>query len=311
MTSATRPLSSEPSDARPNHAEPLPEAPIGVIGGSGLETLLDPATSRRVRVETPYGDASADVVVGALGGRAVAFLPRHGAGHRLAPHEINARANVWALARLGVRAIVSTSAVGSLDAGIRPETFVVPDQLLDRTHGRADTYYGGGEVQHLRFADPFCPVLSAAAAAALERIGERVRAGGTTAVVQGPRFSTRAESRWLRQAGAHLVNMTQYPETALAAELNVGVVNLSFVTDLDAGDDADDAEAASAGLVFERMARGVPRIRAAVAAVVAAIPADYAPRRLVDEDAAARVRAGRGSAGLAPAGVERPTEVSR
>ena len=269
---------------------------IGVIGGSGVSTLLGP-DALRVRVATPYGVPSSDLVVGAFGGRTIAFVPRHGPGHRIAPHEINARANVWALAHLGVRALVTTNAVGSLDPAIAPESFALPEQLLDRTWGRADTYSGGGDVVHVPFADPFCPVLVPAAAAALEALGERPHRGITTAVVQGPRFSTRAESRWLRAAGAQLVNMTQYPETVLAAELNVGVVNLSFVTDTDAGEapasagTSDATGAVSAALVFDRMARGLPRIRAAVAAAVAAVPDGYAGRELVDETVAARVRA--------------------
>ena len=279
------------ASAAPDRA---PIATVGVIGGSGVIALLDEARAERVRVSTPYGAPSSEVLVGELAGHRVAFLPRHGDDHRLAPHEINARANVWALAHLGVRAIVSTNAVGSLDAAIPPESLVVPDQLLDRTWGRADTYFGGGVVEHVPFADPFCPELHRLAVAALRARGEAVIGTATTAVVQGPRFSTRAESQWLRQAGASLVNMTQYPETVLAAELNVGLVNLSFVTDTDTGRTADDADTASASLVFERMARAAARLRQAVGTIVAAIPQDYAPRQLLDERVVARLRAGAG-----------------
>jgi 5'-methylthioadenosine phosphorylase len=257
---------------------------IAVIGGSGLYRLFEHA--ERAELDTPYGPPSDAVTVGELAGRRVAFLPRHGATHRLAPHRINARANIWALARLGVRAIVSSSAVGGLDPSLRPGDLVLPSQLIDRTWGRADTYFDE-HVQHLPAADPFDPQLRRIAAAALRDAGEAPVEDATTVVVQGPRFSTRAESRWYRAAGAHIVNMTQYPEAVLAAELGVGLVALSFVTDTDADVDTAGAptpDAADAELVLRRMAEAAPRIRAAIAAIVRAIPDDFAPRRLLPED---------------------------
>ena len=281
---------------------PLPDPPaVAVVGGSGLYRLFDAGSATEVDVPTPYGPPSGPVSVGTFGGRTVAFLARHGQGHSLPPHRVNARANLWALASLGVRAVVSSTAVGSLDPALAPGSFVVPDQLIDRTSGRADTYFDGGPdgaggVEHLAAADPFCPVLRAVALAAVRAAGEEVRDAATTVVVQGPRFSTRAESRWYRAAGADIVNMTQYPETVLAAELGLGLVNLSFVTDTDAGVLPGEADAADAALVLERMAAAQPRLLELLAAVVAAVPDDYEARELVPRDASRRVLA------LAPVG---------
>ncbi len=270
-------------------------ASVAVIGGSGLYRLVDPATSSVQRVETPYGPA--EVTIGELGGRTVAFLTRHGTDHSVAPHLINYRANIWALASLGVTAILSSAAVGGVHPDFPPGTLVLTDQFIDRTYGRADTFYDRGSVQHLAAADPFCPTLHAVAAAALDAAGESVAPSGTVVVIQGPRFSTRAESLWFRAAGAHTVNMTLYPEVPLAAELNIGTVNLSFVTDSDAGlapvaqvggagdagtpasDEAD--EELSAGLVFARLAAAQPRIIAAIETIIRALPSDYSPRELV------------------------------
>lgn len=273
---------------------------IGVIGGSGLYDLIEPGSGERMPVSTPYGLTSSDVMLGRFAGRHIAFLTRHGRGHTVPPHKINYRANMWALASLGVRAIVTTSAVGSVSASLAPGSFVVPDQLIDRTWGREDTYFDGSEVQHVPLADPYCPHLRAVAAESLTALGETFVAGGTTVVIQGPRFSTRAESHWFRAAGASIVNMTQYPEVALAAELNVGLVNLSFVTDTDAGSVADPVDAAvNAQRVFDRMAAAQPRILAAIEAIVGAVPLDYEPRSLVAPDAVARVLAVASTASVA------------
>jgi len=265
-------------------------ASVAVIGGSGLYRLFDPATSTVQRVETPYGPA--EVTIGELGGRTVAFLTRHGTDHSVAPHLINYRANIWALASLGVTAILSSAAVGGVHPDFPPGTLVLTDQFIDRTYGRADTFYDRGSVQHLAAADPFCPTLHAVAAAALDAAGESIAPSGTVVVIQGPRFSTRAESLWFRAAGAHTVNMTLYPEVPLAAELNIGTVNLSFVTDGDAGlapvaqvggaaDTEEPDEELSAGLVFARLAAAQPRIIAAIETIIRALPSDYSPRELV------------------------------
>ena len=262
-------------------------ARIAVIGGSGLYTLFDGSGSsggsENHAIETPHGPAT--VTLGTLGGRDVAFLPRHGAGHTVSPHLVNYRANIWALASLGVRAIVSSAAVGGLHPDYRPGTLVLTDQYLDRTSGRADTFYDRDSVQHLPSADPFCPVLHESAVRAL---GTAAMPSGTVAVIQGPRFSTRAESLWLRAGGAHTVNMTLYPEVPLASELNIGTVNISYVTDTDA---APADEQLSAELVFARFAEARPRILAAVHALVAAVPEDYAGRELIDPARVAAVLA--------------------
>ena len=260
---------------------------VAVIGGSGLYTLFDPASSESRRIETPYGPA--DVAIGELGGRRCAFLTRHGADHSVAPHLIGYRANIWALASLGVRAILSSSAVGGVSPECPPGTLVLTDQYIDRTHGRDDTFFDRGTVQHLASADPFCPTLHAIAA---DTLGDEVTPSGTVVVIQGPRFSTRAESLWFRAAGAHTVNMTLYPEVPLASELNIGTVNLSYVTDADAAvSDDEREEVLSAELVFRRLAEAQPRIVDAIERVIRAIPNDYAGRALVDPDEVAGVLA--------------------
>lgn len=249
-------------------------SPVGVIGGSGLYTLLDPAEAETRDIPTPYGPAR--VTLGRLAGRDAAFLTRHGAGHAVPPHLIRYRAHIWALASLGVRAIVSSSAVGGLHRDYPPGTLVLTDQFIDRTSGRSDTFFDSGSVQHLASADPFDPELHELALTALERTGERVAATGTVVVIQGPRFSTRAESLAYLAMGGHTINMTMYPEVSLAAELGIGTINLSFVTDTDAGlaDGSDAADAADHQRVLRRLQEAQPRIVAAIEAIVAALPAN-------------------------------------
>jgi len=270
----------------------MTETVIGVIGGSGLYQLFKGSEAETITVDTPYGAPSAPIRVGQIGGRRVAFLARHGENHALAPHRVPYRANIWALARLGVRAIVTSSAVGGLSARAVPGAFLLPDQLIDRTHSRPDTFFDRDDVQHLAAADPFDPRLRSIAREALNALGEEVIAEGTTVVIQGPRFSTRAEARWFRAAGADIVNMTQYPEAVLAAELNIGLVTLSFITDTDTGTESgDSSDAANMALVLERMALGAPRIRAAILAIVAGIPDEYRARQLIPSAAVERVLA--------------------
>jgi 5'-methylthioadenosine phosphorylase len=201
---------------------------LAVIGGSGFYTFFG-ADARSVNVDTPFGAPSAPITVGAVGEHEVAFLPRHGANHEYSAHTVPYRANMWALRALGVRRVFAPCAVGSLTPEIGPGTVVVPDQLVDRTHGRADTYYESGGV-HVSFADPYCPTLRAAVSNL-----PGVVDGGTLVVVQGPRFSTRAESRWFASAGFTLINMTGYPEAVLARELEICHAAIALVTDLDAG----------------------------------------------------------------------------
>jgi 5'-methylthioadenosine phosphorylase len=288
---------------------------IGVIGGSGLYELFEPGTADEVDVPTPFGPTSSPISIGTMSGRRVAFLTRHGRAHSVAPHRIEHRANLWALRSLGVRAVVSSSAVGGLHPDYAPGTFVVTDQLIDRTWGRADTYFED-EVQHLSFADPFDPVLRRAAIDAIAALDVPFRPTGTCVVIQGPRFSSRAESVWMREAGGHTINMTMTPEVPLAAELGIGTVNLSFVTDADAGlapiadettstgttsTETTSAETTSADAattteapvthqaVMDRLARANEVIVRAIGSIVAAVPEDYTPRELVPASASARV----------------------
>ena len=255
---------------------------VAVIGGSGLYSLFDPAHSETLRIETPYGPTEA--TLGELGGRRAAFLTRHGIHHSVAPHLINYRANIWALASLGVRVILSSSAVGGVTADYPPGTLVLTDQFIDRTSGRPDTFFDQGSVQHLAAADPFAPELHDIAVRALA--SENIKTSGTVVVIQGPRFSTRAESLWFAAAGAHTVNMTMYPEVPLAAELNIDTVNLSFVTDSDAGlapvPGTVDPDAVSHQLVLRRLAEAQPRIVAAIETIIRALPEEYSPRQSID-----------------------------
>ena len=238
-------------------------ADIAVIGGSGFYTFLeDPET---VRVETPYGDPSAPVSLGIVAGRRVAFLPRHGAGHEFPPHRINYRANLWALRSLGVRQVLAPCAVGGLRPDVAAGDVVVPDQLVDRTHGRTQTFVETGAV-HVPFADPYCAPLSKAVAAA----DDSVLLGGTMVVVEGPRFSTRAESRQFAAQGWSLVNMTGHPEAVLARELCMCYAAVALVTDMDAG--AEAGSGVGQEEVFAMFARNVERLRALLAKAIADLP---------------------------------------
>ena len=266
--------------------------PIGVIGGSGLYRLMDAATSESRVIPTPYGRAT--IAIGEFAGRPAAFLTRHGVDHSVAPHLINYRANIWALASLGVKAIISSSAVGGLIADYPPGSLVLTDQFIDRTHGRADTFFDvpsnrGGSVQHLAAADPFDPALHRIARAALTVSGEAFLPTGTAVVIQGPRFSTRAESRWFAAAGGHIINMTMYPEVPLAAELGIGTVNLALVTDSDAGASDSGDDTVSHDLVLHRLAAAQPRIVAAIETILRAIPENYAGVELIPAKAVAEV----------------------
>ena len=209
-------------------------AQVGVFGGSGFYRLLDDV--ELVDVDTPYGRPSDRVAIGDVGGVRVAFLPRHGPRHTLPPAAINYRANVWALKELGVTRVIAPTAAGSLQPHVEPGHFVVCDQFVDRTWGRADSYYAEGPtVAHVSPADPYCPELRALAAAAGREVGVTMHERGTVVVIQGPRFSTRAESRWFSSMGWEVVNMTQYPEAVLARELELCYVNISLITDYDVG----------------------------------------------------------------------------
>ncbi|MFB7945924.1 S-methyl-5'-thioadenosine phosphorylase [Kitasatospora phosalacinea] len=244
-----------------------PAAPIGVIGGSGFYQLLDDA--REVKVDTPYGPPSDLLAVGTVAGRQVAFLPRHGRGHALPPHRINYRANLWALRALGVRQVLAPCAVGSLRRDLPPGALVVPDQLVDRTSGRVQSYFDEGAL-HVQFADPYCGNGRRAAVAAARARGTEAHDGGTMVVVEGPRFSTRAESQWFAAAGWSIVNMTGHPEAVLARELALCYTPLALVTDVDAGIDA--AESVAQEDVFAVFARNIERLREIVITAVELLP---------------------------------------
>jgi 5'-methylthioadenosine phosphorylase len=251
-----------------------PAADVGVFGGSGLYEFVEPVGI--VRPETEWGAPSAPVVIGAIEGVRVAFLPRHGATHEFPPHRVPYRANIAAMRQLGVGAILAPFAAGSLRADLRPGDLVVVDQLVDRTSGRAETFhdhFGDGPC-HVSLADPYDGPLREALLAAGSRIGVPMRDGGTVVVVNGPRFSTRAESRWFAAMGADLVNMTQHPEAALAREAGIAYAGVALVTDYDAGV-ADDpsVEPVSQDEVFACFEQNLARVRELLLITVAAIGA--------------------------------------
>jgi 5'-methylthioadenosine phosphorylase len=209
------------------------EAQIGVFGGSGLYSLLDEPET--VEVDTPYGEPSAPPVVGSIGPYRVAFIPRHGVKHQFPPHAINYRANLWAMKELGVQRIVGPCSAGSLQTGVRIGDFVVCDQIVDRTRTRPHTFYDGPVTTHISFADPYCATMRPIIVSKTRELGIGVHDGGTMVVIEGPRFSTRAESAWFNSEGWQTINMTGYPEGLLARELEICYANVSLITDYDVG----------------------------------------------------------------------------
>lgn len=240
-----------------------PTAQVAVVGGSGFYEFLDDA--REVPVETPYGEPSAAVSIGDVHGTPVAFLPRHGTAHEFAPHQVNYRANMWALRSLGVRQVLAPCAVGGLLDEVAPGDLVVPDQLVDRTQGRVQTFVDTGAV-HVPFADPYCPTLSSVVAA-----GAGIRHGGTMVVVEGPRFSTRAESRHYAAQGWSLINMTGHPEAVLAREMLMCYAAIALVTDMDAGVTSGDGVGQAE--VFAMFALNIDRLKGVLADTVPRLPA--------------------------------------
>ena len=206
---------------------------IGIIGGSGLYAMDGLADVREVRVDTPFGPPSDAIVHGRLGDAELLFLPRHGRGHRLLPSELPFRANLWALKHLGAERVIAVGAVGSLREEIAPGHLVVPDQFLDRTFNRVGTFFGSGIVAHVAFGDPVCPVLSQALVASARRLGATVHAGGTYVCMEGPQFSTRAESELYRSWGAQVIGMTNLQEAKLAREAELCFATLALATDYD------------------------------------------------------------------------------
>jgi 5'-methylthioadenosine phosphorylase len=238
-----------------------------VIGGSGLYALLEDATE--VTVDTPYGPPSDTITVSRVNGRRVAFLPRHGRSHQHPPHRIPYRANLWALRSLGVRQILAPCAVGGLRPELGAGAFVLPDQLVDRTSGRAQTYYDTGAV-HVSFADPYCPSGRDTVLGVARRSGVDIEDGGTMVVVEGPRFSTRAESRWYSGLGFSVVNMTGHPEAVLARELALCYTAIALVTDLDAG--VEGGASVTQEEVFRVFGQNTERMRTLLFDVVGKLP---------------------------------------
>ena len=250
----------------------LLKAEVGVLGGSGFYRLLDEVDF--VQVDTPYGSPSDDVAIGTVGSRRVAFIPRHGRQHTLPPAAINYRANLWALHSLGVTRVIAPNAAGSLRPHVKPGDLVVCDQFVDRTSGRQDTYFDTGpKVAHVSTAHPYCPVLRQLAAQIAAERGSPVHERGTVVVIQGPRFSTRAESKWFSSMGWDVVNMTQYPEVSLARELEMCYVNISLVTDYDSGLEGDPGvEPVSVDDVVAQFATNIARVRDLILELVPRIP---------------------------------------
>jgi 5'-methylthioadenosine phosphorylase len=245
---------------------------IGVIGGSGLYEMAALTDREEVSVPTPFGDPSSPYVVGMLNDRRVAFLARHGEGHRLMPSELNFRANIFGFKTLGVEWILSASAVGSLKEEYRPLDIVLPDQFLDRTRGRTSSFFGGGIVAHVGFAHPFCSVLSRIALDAATAAGARVHRGGTYVCMEGPQFSTLAESRLYRSWGMDVIGMTNLQEAKLAREAEICYTTLALVTDYDCWH--EDHDNVTVDMIIATLMKNAVMAQQVVAGAVTGLPVD-------------------------------------
>ncbi len=243
-------------------------AEIGVFGGSGFYSFLE--STETVEVDTPYGAPSAPPRVGDVGPYRVAFMPRHGLKHEFPPHEINYRANVWAMKELGVQRVFGPCAAGSLRAGVQIGDFVVCDQLVDRTRSRPHSFYDGPVTTHISFADPYCPTMREVVLKRGAELGIAMHPHGTMVVIEGPRFSTRAESRWFASQGWDTLNMTGYPEAALARELEICYANVSLITDYDVG--VEDAPPVRHEDVIRVFGENNARLRELLFAVIPSLP---------------------------------------
>ncbi len=248
----------------------MAEAKIGVIGGSGLYQIEGLSSIEEVRISTPFGEPSDAITLGSLEGMRVAFLPRHGKGHRISPTELPARANIYALKSLGVEWIISVSAVGSLKEEIHPLNLVIPDQLIDRTKSRVNTLFGGGLVAHVGFTEPFCPVLSHILYQTAKEAGAKVHNGGTYVVMEGPLFSTKAESFLYRSWGASVIGMTALPEAKLAREAEICYATLAYVTDYDCWHESHDS--VTIEMVIANLLRSVEMAKKILKMVATQIP---------------------------------------
>jgi 5'-methylthioadenosine phosphorylase len=250
----------------------LSQAEIGIIGGSGLYSMPGLSDVREVRQETPFGEASDPYVLGTLEGRKVAFLARHGRGHRILPTELNFRANVYGFKQLGVERIVSVSAVGSLKEEHKPLDFVIPDQFFDRTRHRVDTFFGNGIVAHIAFADPVCPQLSTVVEGACKKAGVTGKRGGTYLNMEGPQFSTKAESNIYRSWGMDVIGMTNLQEAKLAREAEICYVTVAMVTDYDCWHPHHDS--VTVDQIVAVLVKNAENAAKVVRETVAAMPAD-------------------------------------
>jgi 5'-methylthioadenosine phosphorylase len=248
------------------------EAEIGIFGGSGFYTLLERV--EEVAIDTPYGKPSAPPAVGDIGGRRVAFLPRHGTKHEFPPHRVPYRANVWAMKQLGVERIIGPCAAGSLQPNVKPGHFVICDQLVDRTWGRTDTFYDGPVTTHIAFADPYCPTMREVGIKQARDQGLDLHERGTVVVVHGPRFSTRSEAKWFRDQGWEVINMTQYPEAVLARELEICYMNISLITDYDVGVEGEDVEPVTHETVIRVFNENNVKLRDLLFRIVRALPSE-------------------------------------
>jgi 5'-methylthioadenosine phosphorylase len=250
----------------------LQKAEIGIIGGSGLYAMPGLTNMREERVETPFGDPSDALVLGELEGRQVAFLARHGRGHRILPSELNFRANIYAMKALGVQRILSVSAVGSLKDEHKPTDFVIPDQFIDRTFARISTFFGEGVVAHVAFGDPVCGTVASAFQQACATVGVIGKLGGTYVCIEGPQFSTRAESNLYRSWGADVIGMTNLQEAKLAREAEICYATLAMVTDYDCWHEGHDAVTIDqiVAVLHQNADNAGKVVRAAVAAMPAA-----------------------------------------
>ena len=246
------------------------KAKIGIIGGSGLYSMPGFAAQEEAAIETPWGNPSDAYVVGTLAGKPVAFLARHGRGHRISPSELNFRANIWGMKSLGVERIISLSAVGSLKEQHRPLDFVIPDQFFDRTRGRASTFFGDGLVAHISFAEPVCHQLAEVARQSCQHSGVSVKKGGTYLCMEGPAFSTRAESHVYRSWGMDVIGMTNLQEAKLAREAEICYVTIAMVTDYDCWHPAHDA--VTVNDIIANLVKNAENAAKVVAAAVAAMP---------------------------------------
>ena len=248
----------------------MSEAKVGIIGGSGLYNMEGMTGVEEAKVTTPFGEPSGAIVLGSVGGVRVAFLPRHGEGHRISPSELPSKANIYALKSLGVERIISVSAVGSLKEGIAPLDIVVPDQLIDVTKGRASTFFTDGIVGHVAFAEPFCPVLSQLSLEASSKAGARVHQGGTYLVIEGPQFSTRAESQLYCSWGVDVVGMTASPEAKLAREAEMCYATLAMVTDYDCWHPGH--ESVTAEMILTNLRKGVDTVKRVLKLLLPSVP---------------------------------------